>query len=133
MPDWFDKKAEKGCEFCGRRIPYLPNNGLEKAHIIADDFGPKHQWNLFVLCPTCHKVLDEVVKPGIIAALSVAADGFSRNGSNNEKRYRIGNDYQDLVARLEAVNKKPKDTKKINAELDKWPPIGVSANEESAS
>jgi hypothetical protein len=83
--NWSAKYAE-GCEWCGTRIPAIkakgksgsPTRGLEAAHIIAREYGPEHEWNVFILCPTCHKIFDEVIKPRVQAALEIAVTGYPK-------------------------------------------------------
>lgn len=80
---WKEKYAE-GCEWCGHKIPSMPDRdscnykkyGLDFCHIITRRNGPTHAWNGFVLCPTCHRLFDEVIKPKIIKALETAVTGF---------------------------------------------------------
>ncbi|MBW1796116.1 MAG: hypothetical protein JRJ38_17115 [Deltaproteobacteria bacterium] len=78
-PIW-EKKYEAGCEWCGRKIPGTPERtssrykryGLDFCHIISRMNAPKQEWNGFILCPTCHRLFDEVIKPKIIRALETA-------------------------------------------------------------
>ncbi len=126
--NWFSEKVQKGCEFCGAKIPALPNNGLEKAHIISQSFGPKHRWNLFVLCPTCHRVLDDVIKPRILNAIDTAASGFCRNGTTNTgEKYRIlAPDHGSLFAMLVSKSNHCHPLEKIDLSCKEWPPEGSS-------
>jgi hypothetical protein len=127
---WFVEKAKKGCEFCGNRIPALDNNGLEKAHIISKTFGPRHEWNPLVLCPRCHKVLDDVVKPRILKALNEAATGFPKNGKTNVTKFRIADNWSELVSTLVTKSGKPWPLEPIKSDLPRWTPPATPASAE---
>jgi hypothetical protein len=101
-------KYNEGCEWCGTRIPAikakgkngLRTHGLESAHIIARDYAPEHDWNTFILCPTCHKIFDEVIKPRIQSALETAVSGYPDNPNGKAKEYISATDYKDAVEKL---------------------------------
>ena len=100
------KNNFNGCEWCGRRIPSLPNQGLEQAHIFADEHGPQHGWNVFSLCPTCHIIFDEVIKPKLRKAFANAVGGFNDPPSHKASpKIKVGKTYKDAVDRLIKPNK----------------------------
>ena len=103
-PIW-KKKYEAGCEWCGRKIPGVPERqnarfkryGLDFFHIISRNNGPTQEWNGFVLCPTCHRLFDEVIKPKIISALEVAVSGFPEIPTKPNKRYVSVRTYKEAI------------------------------------
>jgi len=103
-PIW-EKKYEAGCEWCGRKTPGTPEHpslpykryGLDFCHIISRANGPKQEWNGFVLCPTCHRLFDEVVKPKIINALETAVCGFPEIPTKPKRRYISATSYKEAI------------------------------------
>ena len=80
---WRLNKEEQGCEFCGRGFPNLKSGGLEFAHIVAQPYFTKgdpdrSMHNGFMLCPSCHKIFDEVAKKRILACLKWAVTSKSK-------------------------------------------------------
>jgi hypothetical protein len=68
---WFREKCLNGCELCGRKIPTLPNNGLQWSHIISNnDDGKDEKVNNLALCPTCSLAFDTVIKPAIFKSFN---------------------------------------------------------------
>lgn len=68
---WFKKLCESGCQLSGRKIPSLPNNGLEWSHILSkNDRGNDRQFNCLALCPTCSRAFDTVIKPTLYKAFT---------------------------------------------------------------
>lgn len=104
---WSSKYAE-GCEWCGTRIPAIKAKGkngwhtlgLESAHIIAREYAPEHEWNVFLLCPTCHKIFDEVIKPRVQAALQISVTGYPNPPSSKARDFVSARDYKEAVERL---------------------------------
>ena len=110
-----------GCEFCGARIPALRDNGLDNAHIIATGYAPEHRWNVLVLCHSCHRILDQVVKPRIADALRVAASGFRENPSNNEApKYIVSSDWKRLIEMLDANVVEKERLPDIDLRMEVW-------------
>ncbi len=103
-PVW-KKKYEAGCEWCGRKIPGVPERrnsslkryGLDFCHIISRRNGPALEWNGFVLCPTWHRLFDEVIKPKIISALETAVSGFPEIPTEPTKQYVSARDYKHAI------------------------------------
>lgn len=101
-------KYAEGCEWCGTRIPAIKargkngrhTHGLESAHIIAREYAPEHDWNTFLLCPTCHKIFDEVIKPRIQVALETAVNGYPHHLNGKTKEFVSARDYKSAVERL---------------------------------
>jgi 5-methylcytosine-specific restriction endonuclease McrA len=56
----------RGCEFCGRKLPGLKNHGLDACHVVA---RVNRRDNIIVLCPSCHRAFDKVLKPAVATAL----------------------------------------------------------------
>jgi len=104
ISDTFSRELyEKGCEFCGAKVPAQDYFGLEHAHIISSAYAPEHRWNCFILCGNCHHVLDKVVKPRVFAALKIAATGFHEHPQSSEPpRYIVSPDWKMIVERLDA-------------------------------
>jgi predicted restriction endonuclease len=102
--DTFVKELyEKGCEFCGAKVPAQDYFGLENAHIISSAYAPEHRWNTFTLCGNCHHILDKVVKPRIFSALRIAATGFYDNPqSTGEPPFVVAHDWKLIIERLDA-------------------------------
>lgn len=67
---WFVDLCDNGCQICGRKFPYLKNNGLEWSHIISKkDGGKDEEINCLALCRNCSVSLDVIIKPAIFNAL----------------------------------------------------------------
>ena len=106
--DTWQKKYSAGCEWCGTKIPAIKakgkngwdTHGLESAHIIAREFAPEHEWNVFILCPTCHKIFDEVIKPRVQRALEIAVTGYPNPPTAKQRDYVSARDYKEAVERL---------------------------------
>lgn len=100
----WNARYKNGCEWCGVKIVAYPaakgeivsSYGLDLAHIFAKKHGPKHHWNSFVLCPTCHTLFDDVVKPRLLEAFSKGLGGFEDQGVN----LCVANTYKDLLTKL---------------------------------
>ena len=99
---------DNGCEWCGRKIPALDSvnlrgkasYGLEFAHILAAQHGPRQHWNGFALCPTCHRLFDRVVKPKIVSALERAVTGFRRIPTHKNSVVRTASSYKEAVEQM---------------------------------
>lgn len=94
---WRLNKESEGCEFCGRRVPHIPGGGLEFAHIVAKSHfnksdPDKSELNGFMICPSCHKIFDQFIKPKLRKccewALSKASTAAKTSGiCMNEKDF----------------------------------------------
>ena len=123
-PIW-EKKYEAGCEWCGRKIPGIPERessrykkyGLDFCHIISRSNAPKQEWNGFVLCPTCHRLFDEVIKPKIIQALETSVSGFPEIPTKPEKQYISAKTYKEAV---ESMAHKTVSLSEPKKNLKKW-------------
>ena len=96
---WKDKYSA-GCEWCGARFPAIENQscGLDSCHIIAREYAPEHEWNVFLLCPNCHRIFDQIVKPKLQRAIKIALSGFGDTPGDPEKKYVVAKHY-DVVLR----------------------------------
>jgi len=94
---------EKGCEFCGAKVPAQDYFGLEHAHIISSTYAPEHRWNVLMLCGSCHHIFDKVVKPRVFSALRIAATGFFESPQNpGNPPYVAAHDWKQMIERLDA-------------------------------
>jgi hypothetical protein len=57
--------SSKPCQWCGWEV------GRRHAAHIIDEFktAGKGQWNALSLCPNCHTIFDDVIRPKLYAAL----------------------------------------------------------------
>lgn len=56
---------ERPCEICGWNFL-----GRDAAHIIDEgDYQHEEVWNVISLCPNCHRVFDEKLRPKLFEAL----------------------------------------------------------------
>lgn len=67
---WYEAASDKGCAFTGKKLPHLPYNGVEYAHIISREYSgaTAHEPNGFPLSPDQHAVLDKLIKKKILKA-----------------------------------------------------------------
>jgi hypothetical protein len=125
VDNWTAKYAE-GCEWCGTRIPAMKSKtgrktgGLERAHILAKGNAPEHEWNVFILCPTCHKIFDEVIKPRMQAALETAVCGFAENPSSKDISHICAKDYREAVEMLTRDPDRPLRGRTKGKHFDVW-------------
>jgi len=96
------EKYNRGCEWCGTRFPGIRKDsaGLDSCHIIARDYAPEHEWNVFLLCPNCHRIFDQVVKPKMQHAINMAITGFGDNPDDKKKRYVVATDFRIILKAL---------------------------------
>lgn len=107
--DVWKVRYSHGCELCGRRIPSLPaakgydysSQGLEQAHIFAKQYGPLHDWNILLVCPTCHAVFDGVIKPKLRQAFVKAVGGFRDPPTDTKSpKLKVGVTYKQAIERM---------------------------------
>jgi len=99
---WRLNKESEGCEFCGRRVAHIPSGGLEFAHIVAKRHfkksdPDKSQLNGFMICPSCHKIFDQFIKP----KLQQCCEWALSKRSTGAKSSGICEDGQDFVSKLQ--------------------------------
>jgi hypothetical protein len=72
--------AEAPCAWCG-----WVAGRRHAAHII--DEGPEREWNALALCPNCHSVFEERVRPRLYQALvSFGVQGLPQSWATDNKR-----------------------------------------------
>ncbi len=98
---WTDRYAA-GCEWCGARFPAIESQscGLDSCHIIAREYASEHSWNVFLLCPNCHRIFDQVVKPKLQRAIHTALTGFGDSPADTEKKYVVAKHYNVVLKAL---------------------------------
>lgn len=68
--------TSNGCMFCGKSFVHLVDQGLHDAHIFPSGLGCSQAWNLIPLCPSCHQSFDQIIKPRLVHALLIGANGY---------------------------------------------------------
>jgi hypothetical protein len=60
-----------------------------------------HDWNVFLLCPTCHTVFDEVIKPKLQEAFAKAVGGFTDPPtSKSQPNVKVAETYKEAIERM---------------------------------
>ncbi len=106
---WFAAASDKGCAFTGKKLPHLPYNGVEYAHIVARDYAGRtaHEANGFPLSPDQHSVFDKLVKKKLLKAYiwSLCRQDFKRAPKNKKMESlqpdeRLCRDADEFLAKL---------------------------------
>jgi len=64
-PKFRKRVKENPCEWCGWKA-----SGRDAVHIIDQkDVPGSKEWNALSLCPNCHRIFDEVLRPKLYNAL----------------------------------------------------------------
>jgi hypothetical protein len=73
------RTTKEPCQWCGWSA-----GRRHAAHII--DEGPERDWNALSLCPNCHSVFEEVVRPMLYVALkNFGATGLPTSWTKDNK------------------------------------------------
>lgn len=91
------KKVAKDnpCEICGWNFM-----GRDAAHIIdASDYKEEEVWNVISLCPNCHRLFDEKLRPKLFKALTnFGAKNLPPSWKDNNKHSsRVGRIFEDAA------------------------------------
>ena len=74
------KIAEKPCEWCGW------NSGLRHAAHIIDEIKEPKKWNALSLCPNCHQIFEDKIRPRLFLALKeFGSENLPKSWSKSNK------------------------------------------------
>jgi len=93
--DSLDERVKPFCEMCGNYVAIRQN-----AHIVAD--AGRARINILKLCPSCHVMFDDRLKPRLYKALNAA--GVTNLPKNWEKSYHL----QAIEASMASPKRKAK-------------------------